>query len=159
MIKFIPKDTISLIHHWSFGDGLADAKIVKPYHVYMQDGDYTIVHQLYSSDSCFNADSITIKIVLNGLSAIGHLEKEVLSVFPNPIQPDSRIEYTINSNEHITFTLFDQLGKCFSQKVVHQSRGAYRITLNEIFPLEEAGIYMLVMQTNAGLQSFKIIKY
>ena len=80
-----------------------------------------------------------------------------LTVYPNPLTPDSKLEYTLLQNEFLSIDVYDVLGRnlgtFFSGK---QDSGFHSIPLNTI--RLNSGVYILSIRVGSTSISIKVIK-
>jgi len=90
------------------------------------------------------------------ISTVGIKETELnisLSVFPNPTIDHLTLQIHDYNNEKLTCQLFDMQGKLLISEVITSNQ--IQINMSD-FPV--ATYFMIVMQKNRKIQSFKIIK-
>ena len=90
------------------------------------------------------------------ISTVGMKETELtisLSVFPNPTTDHLTLQIHDYNNEKLTYQLFDMQGKLLSSEVIISNQ-----TQINMSDLPVATYFMIVMQKNRKIQSFKIIK-
>jgi hypothetical protein len=90
------------------------------------------------------------------ISTVGMKETELtisLSVFPNPTTDQLTLQINDYNNEKLTYQLFDMQGKLLSSKVITSNQ-----TQINMSDLPVATYFMIVMQENRKIKSFKIIK-
>ena len=80
-----------------------------------------------------------------------------LKVYPNPLSPDSKLEYTLLQNEFLSIDVYDVLGRnlgnIFSGK---QNSGSHSIPLDGI--RFNSGVYILTIRVDSSSISMKVIK-
>jgi len=90
------------------------------------------------------------------ISTVGIKETELnisLSVFPNPTINHFTLQIHDYNKENLTYQLFDMQGKLLSSEVITSNQ-----TQINMSNLPVATYFMIVMQKNRKIQSFKIIK-
>ena len=90
------------------------------------------------------------------ISTVGMKETELtisLSVFPNPTTDHLTLQIHDYNNEKLTYQLFDMQGKLVSSEVIISNQTHVNMSN---FPV--ASYFMIVMQKNRKIKSFKIIK-
>lgn len=80
-------------------------------------------------------------------------------VYPNPIVSEAKLEYSLNSTETISVTLYDLQGRTVQQIVKNQEQQPGKHTID--FSLDQnssAGNYFLVLSSEKGKQTIQILK-
>jgi len=98
---------------------------------------------------------IQINELVSGLGGMNFNQSDLLSIYPNPVKSNSRVQYSVQNNgTHISISLFDVTGKKVAvlQDAV-QSAGIYTIDLNNL----NKGIYILRMISGNQMQQQKVV--
>jgi PKD repeat protein len=81
-------------------------------------------------------------INISGIVSTGNeIETTGLNLFPNPTATTTRLEFTLNQEEHVTVKLLDVLGR--EIKIIAESKLPAGIHYTEIKDLEKAGVYFV----------------
>lgn len=99
---------------------------------------------------------------LSGLD-VGVLDLSVSNnpvfIYPNPIQSQATLQYTLTKDEQISIELFDVLGKLVQQFIENETRTAGKheevLKLNELLP---SGTYIINIGNGKNSQGVKIVK-
>lgn len=139
---------------WKFGDGDSSFQSTNVGHVYAPGGYLACVQGLGSCSTCIYCDSILI--ASNGINSINS-SNENISLFPNPTQNSSIIEFNIEGNSLVEINLFDVQGrKIISVLNKPLQRGKYSEQLS-IADLS-SGVYLLKMKTGKSVKTIKVVK-
>ncbi|MCF6185651.1 MAG: T9SS type A sorting domain-containing protein, partial [Bacteroidales bacterium] len=79
-------------------------------------------------------------------------------IYPNPIQNDVMLEYTLTKDEFLTIGIYDINGRLVKSIIANENRN--KGTHKEILNIEElrAGTYILSIKNNSQSQNIKIVK-
>ncbi len=127
--------------------------------VLQSDGNFLVAG--YTSDVSFAYD-IAVAKYLSGLN-IGVIEfskqDHNLLIYPNPLQDDAVIEYTLADDEIISIDLYDISGRLMQSIVNSEERveGSHRepLNLNASIP---SGSYILTLSNGEGSSNISVIK-
>ena len=82
-----------------------------------------------------------------------------LLIYPNPIQSQASLQYTLTQEEKISIELFEMQGKLVQQFITNETRATGKheevLHLNELLP---AGSYILSIGNGKNSQGVKIVK-
>ncbi|HNW98820.1 MAG TPA: T9SS type A sorting domain-containing protein [Bacteroidales bacterium] len=93
-----------------------------------------------------------------GVVEFSKSEKNIL-VYPNPIQQNSVLEYTLDKNENISIRMVDMQGKTVKTFIDNEKQNAGDHKQNIFIPQEiPAGSYFIVISSESGQEKIKIIK-
>jgi hypothetical protein len=132
-------------YSWDFGDGNTDNS-TSPSHTYIANGQYII--QLIANNLC-GSDTIydTIDILTIGIST---LPEGSFSVYPNPFDNSTLLEYVLIDESSVQICLFDILGKQIMEYAdfPKQPAGRYFVEINESQIGTTHGVYILRVTIN-----------
>jgi len=97
-------------------------------------------------------------INFNGTLGVNELTKSIgLVVYPNPTSGSANIEFTLNDNSTISYSVIDVIGRVVEQqKTLDLSPGHHTYTINESNTFKP-GIYFVTFQLNGQKMSRKLI--
>ncbi len=96
----------------------------------------------------------SVCINFNTISINENLDISKLLITPNPSSSDFNINYTINQNSKISYTISDSKGSVISEtQTENKTKGDYSININNL----ESGIYFIQFRVNNTFYSRKII--
>jgi hypothetical protein len=84
---------------------------------------------------------------------------------PNPFYLETKVTYTVERTTDVRFQIFDHLGKKVLEETIgNQARGVYSYTISTfkensewIHFSQSSGLYLVVMETNSGVYTKKIL--
>lgn len=86
-------------------------------------------------------------------------EPSLVSVYPNPLQQDAVLKYTLKENENISIFLFNTEGKMIQTLISNQFQAKGEHQQEITFPDNiAAGIYIIKFSSEDGSRSLRIIK-
>lgn len=130
---------------WDFGDSQTSS-LVNPVHTYSSTGTYTII--LTASNICGSSTySIVISISAPGIKEI---EKENISVYPTILEKGI-IKITGNNLSNKDFKLNNLMGETIQEGKISD------INEIEIYYIENAGIYQLIIEQESKVYCVKLI--
>ncbi len=134
---------------WNFGDGSPGVEAVAPSHTYAQPGIYDVT-MIASNDDC--ASVITQEIFL-GFTGTAELAALKLSLFPNPLATDNRLQITATQPAIEGIEL-----QAISGQVVLSQRFGTAVA-EAAMSLERlpAGLYLVRVETTEGIWLEKLI--
>ncbi len=98
-----------------------------------------------------------IEAACDTVSVLEIIFEETLTIFPNPLESNSMIQYSLNHNSSVNLKILDLSGREMVVLVDEiQRKGENRVEFNTSGL--SAGIYFCVLKTNQGIQTKKIIK-
>ena len=145
--------------NWNFGDGSTGTGNMVLHH-YSQPGIYTIC--AYVSDTSFNCSDTVCKDVqmLGGNVKILGVEDEksfkIINCYPNPFSDILNLKIYSKVEQNANIQIVDFTGKLIISDVRNLFTGGNEIELNTASLIN--GIYAIIIQTNDGVISRKIIK-
>jgi len=81
--------------------------------------------------------------------------------YPNPFNPGTHISYQMVSNEYVTLTIYDLLGKKIKSLISeNQMPGSYSVTWNgrdENGNRTPSGVYVYTLKTNSFMETKKML--
>lgn len=97
-------------------------------------------------------------INFNSPLSVNELTKSIgLSVYPNPTNGSSNVEFTLNDNANIKISVTDVIGRIVEQeKSLDLNAGFHKYTINENQKLSQ-GVYMINLELNGQKMSRKLI--
>lgn len=147
-MSFINTSTGANSYLWDFGDG-STSVLENPTHTYAVDGTYTICLTAISGSGCEDSTCMTLDIS----SAIQEVENiSSVILYPNPLNANATIEFTLNANSMVSINMFDLTGKISFYKQEKLNKGHHFISIDasEI----PSGIYFT--QIVDGKNSYRI---
>ncbi|MBI4648319.1 MAG: T9SS type A sorting domain-containing protein [Bacteroidia bacterium] len=114
-----------------------------------------------NSGLCGAEDEFTVVRYISDLN-IGMVdfsyESNPILVYPNPIQKDVMLEYTLTKDEFLTIEIYDINGRLVKSIFTNENRN--KGTHKELLNIEklQAGIYILSIKNNLRSQNIKIVK-
>ncbi len=141
-----------VISQLSTGDNEAYAAVIQP--------DGKIVTSGFATDN--NQSYFFAARYLTGLS-LGVVDFSVsnnqLLIYPNPVEQNATLKYTLNKEELISINLVDMQGRIVNTLVNNQTQTIGEHKQAILFPDELAsGSYLLVISTPNGKMSIQIVK-
>ena len=130
-------------YHWDFGDGQVSTE-ENPIHSYLLNNTYDV--QLIATDSC-DSDTTTYQVVINNLGI--HSLSNDNFVFKNLNNNQYKIENKLK--EEVEISIINMNGKQMNSSILNQ---------NDIIDLNtfDKGIYLIKIQNNSTLHSYKVVK-
>lgn len=145
LISFVNQSSNGERYSWQFGDGQISAE-ENPSHHYLSNGNYMV--SLTVSKDCFTADTIAEQITI---AAIDSVITNTTLIYPNPVSDFLVVNYTLPAIKNAK--LFNAVGQQL-QTNYFPFGDLTKIDMKK-FP---AGIYFLVIRTDASKKTFKILK-
>ncbi len=150
-VTFANSSTNATIYSWDFGDG-ASSSDANPVHTYAVSGDYTAV--LTAANTCRSSVKAQTFNV-NTTGATDHPIPDAIWITPNPTEGDFRVELTIRQPQTaVQFQLFDMQGRLMVSKTASIPAGNSTVAFSGLnLP---KSLYQLVVQTESGVQTFRV---
>ena len=140
-----------MTYNWNFGDG-GTSTSANPSHTYATGGTYNvclIVTGIDSGSVCY--DTICHSITV-GLSAVGQLDNNPLTVYPNPTS--SHITLELPSTETYLVNLSDVAGRLIRNEYIQSSNKKIMIDITNL----SSGVYRLTLSSGNKKYTAKILK-
>lgn len=132
---------------WNFGDGLGSTE-ENPTHQYTEDGVYTVTFT--ASNEC-GEDEANLTFTYEGTSGINELNKEQVTVFPNPTSEIVNIRY---DGEISSVEIFNSVGELvFTSNKINST--TYQINIEDW----TKGVYHINVRTQKGEFQQKLSVY
>lgn len=148
-VTFTSTSTNATTHLWSFGDGATSTE-VNPVHTYAAPGSYNV--QLDVSNLC-GVKTVTKNVTLSvGTSNLA--EQLGLRIWPNPTGNDFNVAFNSNGRGPVRLQLLDATGKLMHVREAILGNGPLVVPFENLGLAK--GIYQLHVQTEQGVQTFKI---
>jgi hypothetical protein len=111
------------------------------------------------ADNKFQSKFLVVKQIITLDAGELKCTKETNSItaYPNPVQQQTKVKYSICTDENVSLYLYDLQGKIIHTFFNNQptEKGSHEVELN--IPNEiPNGIYLIVFQTNIGITSIRI---
>lgn len=153
-IQFTATDvTAGNTYSWDFGDGNTSTS-QNPLHIYSADGTYNVKLTVTNSSGC--TDTKTVSTVVN--TAIVSISDKVngISVFPNPYNGTTTLNYTLSESANILVELYDMTGRKVNTLANgKQTAGQYHLSVNTL--QLAGGTYTLKMSANGEMITIRIV--
>lgn len=142
-VNFTDQSANAATWTWDFGDG-GTAAIANPSHTYTALGTYRVLLEVIDSEGC--ADSISQVITIGPPVGISNAAAPTLQLWPNPASDQLRIEFVVEGQTDLEFSVADVHGQVIVQREMKNTEA-----LNTILDVSgwAAGIYFLKVQTPA----------
>jgi PKD repeat protein len=148
-VDFTNTSTNALTYLWYFGDGNS-SNAPNPSHTYLFGNTYTVT--LIVTNPC-GSDTVIQTIVITGISEIA-LDNAV-SVYPNPTDQIINISLVGFSGKHLNFKITDIVGHTIHNENLEIADNNYLTTFD--FATYSKGVYLLIIKTDGGMLTKKII--
>ncbi|MFH2140822.1 MAG: T9SS type A sorting domain-containing protein [Bacteroidota bacterium] len=152
-IQFINLSEEALFYYWDFDDIIDGTSYNEnPRHKYTDTGNKNIM--LISSNICY-IDTIYKTITITNINEIKTLISN-LSVYPNPGNNNSTIEYSLNESKSSEIKIFDMYGKLYASRNLYESQNNLKIyeIANDLPP----GVYIISLKAGDKLSNVRWIK-
>lgn len=142
-------------YHWNFGDGNT-SNAFEPFHVYGQNGVYTVTLTVYNEcgDSSSVARQITIDVEFAGI------EEEImasLNVYPNPTADIANVSLNYPFHSELTLAVLDISGRMVYQTNLQGNGGVLTVPVN-LFSYAPGTYFIKITGENVDITR-KVIKY
>ncbi len=136
---------------WTFGDG-DTSTAANPVHVFPAPGNYVV--RLSATNDCGTVDKVTIVMVET--TATSNLSDRIgIRVLPNPNAGDFHVELKGSGSGAVTLSLLDMQGRLLQKTETFVSEAVTDVHFEN--PSLEKGIYQLVIQSDTGSATYKIV--
>ncbi len=140
-------------YFWDFGDGNTSTN-ENPNHVYEEEGEYTVVQSVITSNGCSVTDVIDLTVNV-ATSTTDLAAEKFIEVFPNPTNGLLSVNFSFAEAEQIGIQVSDVAGKLLlSQDPVSYRNNNIQLDLQSF----ENGTYFLLFQLEEGTVVRKIVK-
>jgi hypothetical protein len=158
---FVALDSVYIksSYRWDFGDGVNDS--VSGYiarHLYQKNKNYEVKLKIKNTHGCINEFDSTITVTVSGIDQNHNLLN--LSIYPNPFQSFTTIQYRLINKSKIQIGIFDMTGKEVG-KVLNgnQNPGQYQLDINAEKYHLQPGIYLLKFMLDDAMITNQLIKF
>lgn len=134
---------------WDFGDGTTDTT-QNPTHVYQSSGTYYVTHEV--GDACDSDIAIdTVEIYISNVTEIDDFNKDI-----HVFKGNDKGEYEIRSQKYLInrIRLYASDGSLSVSKEL-LGKSEYNLQIDNL----PNGIYILVVEHSAGINSFKVLNF
>lgn len=152
VLTFSNSSTGATSYSWDFGDNTSSSQ-ENPIHAYASNGTYTIVLTAIKG-AC--SDTVTLIGTINvGIAELKGNDGSV-SIYPNPVQQQSTLEFNLNDDSNINVNVYDIAGHVVA--TVYQGKlnaGVSKLTLDA--SALTSGIYFVSIASEQGQTLVKIV--
>ncbi len=139
-------------YSWDFGDGGTSTQF-SPMHTYATSNNYNVC--LMITDSC-GTDTFCTSITVVVDASVENLLDAHIKVYPNPTNGQFIIQGELANDAWVSIALTDLLGKVVEERIPMKMNGAISIPMSlESYP---SGIYLLTVNIDGALKTYKVIK-
>jgi len=132
--------------YWSFGDGQT-SMLSNPKHLYLQNGNYEVMLKV---DNGCGIDSISKNVSISLATSLENVvQKEAISVYPNPASDHFFIETSLQSYE---LSLLDYTGKIVKREIISQNP-IYAVNASDL----SSGMYLVKIVSDNQVYTFKLM--
>jgi len=140
VVNFSDKTSGSVAWKWDFGDGSSTSTLKNPSHSYTLTGTY-FVH-LYVENNSKSWDTITKKVVVDGVSEINEVPNNSFLIYPNPFYSCINLDFNhTGQNCYKNIIIYDLFGKIIWKN--HSDDNSFSIEMSNA----EKGIYFILIKT------------
>ena len=150
-IAFFSNAENAVSYSWDFGDGFTSTQ-ENPQHTYASEGTYTITLTVTDAEGCTYMTQLEIDVLGTGIG--GNTLHFNVSVYPNPANSQTYLQYTLPQTTTIQVELWNGLGQQLSTPVNNESQTAG----NYVVPIrmEAAGNYYVKVIADGKPMWFKV---
>jgi len=156
---FANSSTNATSYLWNFGDGHTSTDL-NPWNIYTAAGDYTVTLIAYSTQ-CPN-DTLVLQNYMHVDLGTGISENDNelnVSVQPNPFNGNTTLYFSQNTEQKISISLTDMLGKEILIANSVYSSGKHSLVINTNELQLSKGVYTLRLSTENNSTTIMLIKY
>jgi spore germination protein YaaH/PKD repeat protein len=152
IVSFTNSSTNAISYTWEFGDGNTSTD-ENPWNNYAAAGEYDVM-LIASNPGCSNDTTYYTVTVLDNNVGLSSNHFGNVRVYPNPFNDHLLISGLSHLGDNLSIQLFDMTGR----RVFSQEFGSSEtITIERLSQLS-AGLYELVIVSNLGSISYKVVK-
>ena len=151
-VTFTDASTGATSYSYDFGDG-NNSSSASPVHAYAANGTYTVTLTVMNNSGCSSTKQATVSITV-GIEELDNLSS--VSLFPNPLNNQAKIELILTDRNNITINIYDITGKSV-MNVINQKLDAGIHTINIDASEIPAGIYFTRISTEKSTKILKMI--
>ena len=142
-------------YSWDFGDGNTGTGAGVS-NTYAASGTYYVCLTTSNSfDACTATSCDSVDVVITGINELTSANFQ-LNAFPNPVNDETTISYTLSSSSEVKLTLTDILGKTISElENSQQPKGIYSVKWNA--GMVENGIYLITLNVDGRMVTKKLV--
>lgn len=142
-------------YFWDFGDGNTGMGTATS-NTYAASGIYYVCATIMDSfNSCTNTYCDSVTVVITSISE-SNVPDFLLSAYPNPMNDQLTIVYTLNERSIITIDIFDLIGNKIATTFESKNSGRHQKIINT--ETLSKGAYLIKLSTEKGNTSKLIIK-
>ncbi len=153
-VSFSNNSTNAVSYIWDFGDGNTSTE-EEPSHTYADPGVYYASLLVKGASGCDDAAVIRIDVVSNEstTSTTDIVTQASFTVAPNPVS--NRIDFISNSAVEVDeIKLYNSAGQLVGIYPVNNSISHHSLNVNGL----SSGLYYFIIQTEAGIETHKVVK-
>ena len=153
-VNFTRNNTSSATSLWDFGDGNSSTQ-KNPSHIYTHARTYTVTHTITSVNGCVASYQDSFNVMVAGIKLLSKSAK--LSVYPNPVNSATTVQYTLAKPSAVNITIYDLSGKnIYTSDLGLLSSGKHSSQLD--VSGFSAGIYLLKIDAGNVSMYSRIVK-
>jgi PKD repeat protein len=156
-VKFLVSDSLYASYSWNFGDGNSSTD-KNPFHRYPGIGSYVVDLSVADTNGCIQIFKDTVNIMTNN---VHESESPGISVtvYPNPFNDQTRVEYTLTNASKVSLSLFDICGRSYQLGSARQQAvGQHVYILNGKETNLKSGLYLLEIKVDDVPFFIRILK-
>ena len=155
-VSFIAKDTLWPYYSWNFGDNSVFDTNFRASHFFLSKGKYPVTLRASNGLGCASEWKDTIVMSRTGIESGEDAFK--FSLYPNPFQNFTNINYTLESGRNVTIELFDLTGRRIALLADEkQIAGEHTLKFIPDNYNTNSGMYLVKIQIGDRMMTKKII--
>lgn len=144
-------------YYWTLGDG-STAIGHRITHIFPKNTSYKIGLRITNAVGCTNTFDSIVRITSSGL-AFTEQERNGVSIYPNPFDNITYVDYQLAGSERVQMTLYDFHGKEIASVYNgYQTTGSHRAEINATNYHLLPGVYLLKVILNNTCTTYRMVK-
>jgi len=161
-VSFTPNNQTYTGYEWNFGDnassGSDTSSLVKPSHIYTNNGVYKTSLSVTDKNGCTGADTVSVTMNYTGINNLTAIAADI-KLIPNPFKNTVLIEYSLPENSQLRAGVYDVTGQEIAELFNgYQDAGLHQLYFDATKYNAAAGIYFLRMVINGGVVNIKMVR-